>query len=1009
MKRAYQDENKVSLNLLQHLLDQSGDAFFAVQARDGRILFVNDQACQHLGCDRDTLVGYRASDFSAELKHADWPVLVGACRQAKQLVFETELEGPDGERRSVEVSVRYVDFDAEAYLIGVVRDIGRRKCTDAALLDGEQKFRALVEYSQAGVYLIQQEKIRYANPQLAYLFGYGTEDLIDKPMADLVHPDDLAFVREKLRQRESGKLQTTHYGFRARRRNGSFFQVEVYTCTVDNQGEPATIGTLLDVTDRKKVEDDLRESEERLRLSQAYGGIGIWEADLTGNRLIWSEECSVLNGFPRSYQPSWEEFMAAVHPEDRQTILDARKAHLRFGAPYDVEYRIQSGKGLIRWMRSVGHAEYDAERIPVRMRGVAQDITRLHEVVEELKKSESRLKEAQHLAHVGDWELDLDTRQFRCSDEAFRIFEIDKERVAMSFEAFLEAVHPEDREAVDRGFRTSVAERTPLSIDHRLMFPDGRIKFVHQQCETLYDQSGRPLKSLGTIQDISVRKQTEAERQYFYDTLNASLNEIYIFKADTLLFEFVSQGALKNLGYSMTEMRNMTPLDLKPEFNQDSFSQLLKPLFEVRVPVLRFETEHRRADGSHYPVEVHLQMIDQIGHRVFLAVILDITERRMAEKKLRENEARFRLTLKAAQQGWYDFDVQTGEAKVSTEYAEILGYDPETFIENQEKWIERMHPDDRQAVLSNLQAYLEGQVPEYRVEFRQRTRDGHWKWLISIGSIVERDGQGRPLRMLGTHRDITERKSAELAVRKLNEELEARVMERTEQLQAANQELETFTYTVSHDLKAPLRGIDGYSRLLQDEYAGHLEGECSRFIENIRKGVRQMNELIEDLLVYSRLERRTLNTVQVRITSLIEQIRLEKQTDLEKSRARITVELPEDLMVRADFNGLSMVLRNLFDNALKFTRNAEPPTLEVSGKVQGESCIIWFRDNGIGFDMKYHDRIFEIFQRLQRAEDYPGTGIGLTIVRKAMQRMGGRIWAESAPGQGATFYLELPL
>lgn len=175
-----------------------------------------------------------------------------------------------------------------------------------------------------------------------------------------------------------------------------------------------------------------------------------------------------------------------------------------------------------------------------------------------------------------------------------------------------------------------------------------------------------------------------------------------------------------------------------------------------------------------------------------------------------------------------------------------------------------------------FQAYFDGKIPEYRVEFRQHTRSRHWKWLLSIGSIVGRNEQKEALRMLGTHRDVTQRKKAERAVRKLNEELEARVLERTQQLQAANQELETFTYTVSHDLKAPLRGIDGYGRLLQEDCKDNLDSECNLFIDNIRRGVRQMNELIEDLLAYSRAERRSLKPVQIQVAKLIGHVKQKK-------------------------------------------------------------------------------------------------------------------------------------
>ncbi len=243
--------------------------------------------------------------------------------------------------------------------------------------------------------------------------------------------------------------------------------------------------------------------------------------------------------------------------------------------------------------------------------------------------------------------------------------------------------------------------------------------------------------------------------------------------------------------------------------------------------------------------------------------------------------------------------------------------------------------------------------------------------------------------------------------RRLNAELEKKVAERTAQLKAINNELETFTYSVSHDLKAPLRGIDGYSRLLQEEHAASLSEEGQAFLANIRKGAQQMNQLIEDLLAYSRLERRALQTVRIAPEKVAEAVVAEFADEIHAHRAMMGVAIP-CLEVRADTDGLAMILRNLLGNALKFSRDAPQPAIEIGGREETESCILWVRDNGIGFDMRFHERIFEIFQRLQRAEDYPGTGIGLAIVRKAAQRMGGRAWAESAPGQGAIFYVELP-
>lgn len=244
-------------------------------------------------------------------------------------------------------------------------------------------------------------------------------------------------------------------------------------------------------------------------------------------------------------------------------------------------------------------------------------------------------------------------------------------------------------------------------------------------------------------------------------------------------------------------------------------------------------------------------------------------------------------------------------------------------------------------------------------------------------------------------------------VRHHTDELEQRVIERTTQLEAKNRELETFTYSVSHDLKAPLRGIDGYSRLLLEDYLDQLDDKGRTFLHSIRHATTQMNQLIDDLLVYSRMERRKLSAAQINPAVVIQTLIAEYADEAQAQGITIITDVP-DTSISSDSEGLTMALRNLIENAFKFTRKTDSPVVEIGGRETDTSCILWVRDNGIGFDMQYHDRIFEIFQRLHRAEDYVGTGVGLAIVRKAIERMGGRVWAESELEHGATFYLEIP-
>jgi signal transduction histidine kinase len=295
--------------------------------------------------------------------------------------------------------------------------------------------------------------------------------------------------------------------------------------------------------------------------------------------------------------------------------------------------------------------------------------------------------------------------------------------------------------------------------------------------------------------------------------------------------------------------------------------------------------------------------------------------------------------------------------------------------------------------------------PVRDLELRVRCLHEPWERVFSYSGAVVSYAEGQQMAFLSI-RDVTERDLSRQQILRLNGDLERRVAERTAQLEAKSRELESFCYSVSHDLKAPLRGIDGYSRLLLEDHAGQLDPDGQVCANNVRLATQQMTALIEDLLTYSRQERRNIAPARIDLREFVKGQIDGRRADFEAVDLSLDVAA---VAVTADHEALAMAVRNLIDNALKFSAHRDRPAVSVSSRLLEGRCILSIRDNGTGFDMRFHDRIFEIFQRLHRMEDYPGTGIGLALVRKAAERMGGRVWAESSPGAGAVFHLELML
>jgi light-regulated signal transduction histidine kinase (bacteriophytochrome) len=267
------------------------------------------------------------------------------------------------------------------------------------------------------------------------------------------------------------------------------------------------------------------------------------------------------------------------------------------------------------------------------------------------------------------------------------------------------------------------------------------------------------------------------------------------------------------------------------------------------------------------------------------------------------------------------------------------------------------------------------------------------------------DSDGSPL-VLELGIDITERKKAEEEVLQLNEELEQRVEKRTAQLEAANRELESFSYSVSHDLRAPLRAIDGFSRILLSDHAEGLDAEGQRFLGIIRANTQQMGQLIDDLLAFSQLGRRALKVADLDVGTLVQDVVQELQDTL--GDRTVQWDLKPLPAARADRALMHQVWVNLLGNALKFTRPRESAVIEVGCRSDGDEDIYYVKDNGVGFDMQYAPKLFGVFQRLHRYEEFEGTGVGLALVQRIVQRHGGRVWAEGQVDRGATFYFSLP-
>jgi hypothetical protein len=576
---------------------------------------------------------------------------------------------------------------------------------------------------------------------------------------------------------------------------------------------------------------------------------------------------------------------------------------------------------------------------------------------------------------------------------------------------YIDLIHPDDVQQVnDEVMRYFAQGPDEYRQEYRILKADGGWAWIEDRTSLTRDERGEVSAISGILLDTTVQKEAQLAQREQAEQLRRFYELPFLGMAISSPVDKrwlqVNDRLCEILGYPREELLEMSWAQMTPPGDLERNVTLFDELLAGQRSGYQMAKRFVRKDGRMVHTEIDVRAVrDRDGRiRQLFATIQDVTERTQAEAALQDYKEMLEQAEALVNLGSWAGDVESQQLTISAQLFRNIGLVPTGQMPSDAEYLARIHPDDRALVAEDMQCIRTGGEAGELV-FRTDPAHGPMRWLRRTVRRISRETEGRGPRYIGTLLDITEAVAAEARLKRLNQELEERVAERTAQLSQANMELEAFSYTVSHDLKAPLRGIDGYSQLLVEEYGERLDDEGRRFVERIRKGVQQMSDLIADLLAYSRIERRDMVHEPVALLPLVEQVVDSYHADIEKHGTEVRLAM-EPFTLPLDREGMAVVLRNLIGNALKFSRDSASPRIEIGARHETGRRILWVRDNGVGFDLKYHDRIFGIFQRLHRAEEFPGTGVGLALVAKAVQRMGGRVWAESQPGAGATFYLE---
>ncbi|MBV6474561.1 MAG: Adaptive-response sensory-kinase SasA [Rhodocyclaceae bacterium] len=573
-----------------------------------------------------------------------------------------------------------------------------------------------------------------------------------------------------------------------------------------------------------------------------------------------------------------------------------------------------------------------------------------------------------------------------------------------AFQSYLDAVHPADRERVGANHaRRLLGEKFDNSYRIAILTKSGERREADMTVAYMEGSSPRVLVIMADaterkrIEDELLRSERKFSRVFQHSPIPISITRM----ADGRFID-VNEAWTRLFGWTRAELAGRNSFDLGiwpiPEDRQAWIAAVQRSArlegHEVRL---------RGKDGCILPILFSTEMVELDGEPCLLALSIDLTEQKKAEAALLENEKRLREAQRIAHVGSWELDLALDAFSWTGEIANIYEVHAEQGTVSYADFLKTLPPDEREGFDRSFgEAIRAGRSGEFT--YRLRMRDGRIKHVhLRYESRLGDDG--RPMKVFGTTQDITEQVLAREEVQRLNDGLEARVAARTAELTAANRELESFAYSISHDLRAPLRGIDGFSHLLAEEYAEKLDATGRDYLERVRRAAQRMGELIDDILELSRVTRQDMRRVRVDLSQIAAEA-IEERARVEPGR-RVEVSIEPGCIALGDPQLLRVLMQNLLENAWKYSRKADPARIAFGRETLAGETVFFVRDNGVGFDMKYADRLFSPFQRLHKPEEFEGSGIGLATVARVAHRHGGRVWAEASPDQGATLRFTL--
>jgi PAS domain S-box-containing protein len=887
------------------------------------------------------------------------------------------------------------------------RDITERKLAEDRLGSSEKRFRALIENSTDAIFLTDRDLvISYQSPSVERMTGISLEfrNSSRSQGINYTHPDDVAMVKKVVEEALNHPGVPIPFQSRFRHLDGHYLWIEGMTTNLlDDANVNALTFNYRDVTERKAMED-----QQKLFVSIVDSSDdAILSRNLDGIITSWNKGAEKL--FNYSSEEVIGQPIAILSPsglaDEEVLILDKIKKGDSVDH-YETIRRKKSGE-IIHVSLTISPIRDSIGNI-IGASKIARDISERKQAEIKLAASEQRFRTL--IENISDAIVvnDEHSNLIYQSPSVTRILGyLPEERQGMSV---LNYVHPENKNDFLKLY-DDLKQHPGVTIpfQYRFLHKNGNYIWLEGVITNLL-HDGNVRAYVANYRNISERKLSEEKLHNERVLLRTLIDNLpdYIYVKDTQSRHLINNKANVDLFGALTEGETIgkTAADILGTEVAAPYLADDRRIFNSGVPVIDHEeTIVSPAGETKYLLTTKVPLKDEEGKIIGLVGISrDVTRQKNVELDLRNTNYFLQMAQHVGRIGLWILGIDlAGSLTWSEETCHIFGITPDTFDNRKETFFGFVHPEDLSKVQYAMNRAIENKEI-YSIDHRIVLRDGSVKWVHEQGEIAH-NVQGAKT-MIGIIQDITERKGAEEEIVALNTELEERVLLRTEQLQAANKEMESFAYSISHDLRAPLRIINGYSQILLEDYGVQLDESAKKTINIITANALKMVRLIDDLLEFSRLGTAAINKHEVDMENLVKDVVQELHLS--------GIPIPEGLVVGTlkpaycDSGLMKLVWSNLISNAIKYASKKERVAVKIGMKnSDGKSLIYYVKDNGAGFDMKYQDKLFGVFQRLHKVEDFPGTGVGLAIVQRIIMRHGGKVWAEAKVNEGATFYFSV--